>query len=204
MYATWPLWVAGIFIAGQDSTVDDGAFAILLQTSCYLIATVWLPTKTLRRARAITASHLAASVAGGCFSLGSRFTNIGLGTVAIGTLFLEPAWSGTTVAEQGLGTAIDTELLLALAIATESGDHDTTVRITLIAVTGLALLSFLWTTLFTDAWWQKWLRRISRAAGLATVILINEIQEELSLSQNIVATAMLVWFVLPPNKRGTL
>lgn len=57
MYESYTVLISALLLAGQKSTVDDGAAAVVLLAACGFLVTLWVPSRTLRRARRISAGH---------------------------------------------------------------------------------------------------------------------------------------------------
>lgn len=196
MYESYTVWIAGLLLAGQESTVDDGAVAVLLSVALLLITTLWGPSRVLRRARRVTAGHLAAVVSAACFSLGSVYTLEALALALGGVLSLEPAWKSPS--SRSLVVAVDTELLLLVAVSIEAGPAPVPLRIAAATVSGLALASFI-ATAWLDPKWHENLSRGLRGAGIGLIAATDIVNGELSGLQNAASTAALGWFLLPPT-----
>lgn len=112
---------------------------------------------------------------------------------------LPPAWQGTRPEQQCIGTAVDAELLLALAVVSETANPTLEVRIGALVVAGLAFTNFVLTVLYAGGWWRRVLRHLSRALGLALIAIANETEKGPTLAQQIVSAFVLGWFVLPPT-----
>lgn len=218
MYESYSVWIAALLLAGQQSTSDDGAFAVILSVALLLLISLWSSSRILRRARRVTVGHVAAASAAGCFSLGSLYTFPALVLAAVGSLVLEPAWKGESLSSRSVafscrapfandsvahtlaqvGVAVDTQLLLLVAVSIEATQISEPLRIAAATVFGLGLISFIATGFLGKSASDR-LRHGVRVGTLGLIGAAVEIREELTIPENVACTAALFWFILPPT-----